>query len=95
MKKSFLLKVRLVPLHMFNPASDVLNDRSKARLLFVDHFCYFCCAFLSVFSGLVVTCWDRTGLLDILCVMHYCVFAIFPYGVPSQSGYLILSFSDL
>ena len=56
------------------------TDRSKA---------------VSVHSSLVITCWERVGLLALLCVMHYCVCGTFPYGALSQVWYLIVLIPDL
>ena len=39
----------------------------------------------------MVTCWERADLLALLHV----VFATFPYGVPGQVWYLIVSIPDL
>ena len=41
-------------------------------------------AFLSVRCSLVVTCWERAGLLALLYVMFYCVFVTFQCGVMGQ-----------
>ena len=54
-----------------------------------------CHAFLSVLCSFVVTCWERAGLLALLCVMFSCVFVTFPCGVLGQVWYLIVSISDL
>ena len=47
----------------------------------MDHFCYkmlsVCHAFLSVHCSLVVTKWERAGLLALLCVVFCCVFVAF------------------
>ena len=47
----------------------------------------------------VVTCWERTDLLALLCVIFSCVFVTFPYDVwfmiLDQVWYLIVSISDL
>ena len=63
------------------------------------HFCYLCLcvnhALLSVYYSLVVTCWERAGLLTLLYVMFYCGFVSFPYGVLGQVWYLIVSIPDL
>ena len=45
--------------------------------------------------GLVVTCWERAGLLAHLCVMFPCVIVTFPYGVLGQVWYLIVSIPDI
>ena len=53
--------------------------RSKARyfcgsfLLFMFRVCH---AFLSVHCSLVVTCWERTGLLALFYAMFYCVLSL-------------------
>ena len=39
---------------------------------------------LSVHCSLVITCWERANLLDILCVMYPCNFVLFSYGVLGQ-----------
>ena len=54
-----------------------------------------CHAFLSGHCSLVVTCWERAGLLALLYVMFYCVFVTFPCGVLGQVWYLIASIPDL
>ena len=36
-----------------------------------------------------------TDLLALLCVVYSCVFVTFPYGVPGQVWYLIVSIPDL
>ena len=51
-------------------------------LLFV---CRVCRIFLSVHCNIVVTCWERTDLLALLCVMFYYVFVTFPCGVHEKS----------
>ena len=38
----------------------------------MDYFCYLCFVFV-VLSCLVVTYWEKTGLLALLYVMFYCV----------------------
>ena len=50
---------------------------------------------LSVPCSHVITCWERTDLLVLLCVMFPCVFGTFPYGVSGQVWYLIISTPDL
>ena len=39
--------------------------------------------------------WERADQLALLCVMFSCVFVTFPYGVPGQVWYLIISIPDL
>ena len=73
-------------------------DRSKA-VLFCGSFLLFvfqvCHVFLSVPCSLVVTCWERTDLLALLCVMVYCDVVTFLCGVLGQVWRLIASTSDL
>ena len=45
--------------------------------------------------SLVVTCWDRAGLLALLCVVFSCGFVTFPYGALGQVWYLIVLIPDL
>ena len=40
--------------------------------------------FMAVSCSLLITCWERTGLLALLCVMVSCVFVTFRYGVLGQ-----------
>ena len=61
-------------------------------LLFM--FCV-CHTFLSVLCRLVVTSWERGGLLALLCAMFSCVFVTFPCGVLGKVWYLIASFCSL
>ena len=53
-----------------------------------------CHAFLSVHRSLVVTCWERAGLLALLYVMFSCVFVTFQRGVLGQVWYLIVTIPD-
>ena len=60
----------------------------------MDLLCYLC--FVSaVLSCLVVTCWERADLLDLLYVMFSCVFVTFPCGVLGQVWSLIVLIPDL
>ena len=43
----------------------------------------------------MVTFWERTDLLALLCVMFSCVFVTFPYGGLGQEWYLIVLIPDL
>ena len=66
----------------------------------IEHFCYLCLVLVAfscrpVHCNLVVTCWERTELLTLLCVMFYCVFVTFPCGVLDQVWCLIVSIPDL
>ena len=63
-------------------------------LLFMYHVCL-CYAALSIQCSLVITCWERADLFAVLCVVFSCVFVTFPYGVPDQVWYLIVSLPDL
>ena len=40
---------------------------------------------LSVPCSIVFACWERVGLLALLCVMFLCSFVIFPYGVSGNN----------
>ena len=51
-------------------------------------------AFASVHCCLVVTCWERADLLDLVGDV-YCIFVIFPCGILGQMGHLIVLFPDL
>ena len=79
---------------------NIFNDRSKARffcgslLLFMFQVCLYY-AVLFVPCSLVATCWERADILALLFVMFPCVFVDFPYGVPGQVWYLIVSIPDL
>ena len=58
------------------------------------HVCLYCTV-LSVSGNLVITCWERTNLLVLLCVMLPYLYATFPYGVSGQVWYMILLILDL
>ena len=45
-----------------------------------------CHGFLSVQWSLLVTCWERAGLLALMYFMFYCAFVTFPYGVLIRCG---------
>ena len=53
-----------------------------------------CNAIASVHCCLVVTCWERTDLLALVCDV-YCVFVTFPFCILSQVWYLIVLFPGL
>ena len=42
------------------------------------------CAFMSVYCGLVVICWERADLL-VLVGDVYCIFVTFPCGILGQA----------
>ena len=50
---------------------------------------------MSVFCSLVVTLWERVGLLAFLCVMFSSLFVTFPSGVLCQMWTLIVLIPDL
>ena len=49
----------------------------------------------SVSFSLVVTCWERADLFDVLYVIFSCAFVTFPYGVLGQVWYVSVSMPDL
>ena len=71
-----------------------VNLSSGSFLLFMFHVCL-CYAVLSAPSSLMITCLERADLLALLYVMLSCVFVTFPYGVPGQVWYLVVSIPDL
>ena len=91
----FLDQLTLVPLNMYFLLI-VLGQCffCGSFLLFMFHVCL-CYLVLSVPCSLVVTSWERADLLAFLCVMCSCVFVTFPYDVPGQVWYLIVSIPDL
>ena len=48
----------------------------------------------SVHCCLVITCWERTEFLVLLCDVYLCL-VIFPFGILGQVNYLIESIPDL
>ena len=85
---------------MFKPSSDCFSDRSKAVLLlwiFVSLLFHVCLYYtdLSVPRTIVITCWDRTDRLALLCVIFPWVFVTSLYGVSDPVWYLIVSIPDL
>ena len=61
-------------------------------LLFMFRFNH---AVLWVHCRLVITCWERAGLLALLCVVFSLCFITFPCGVRGQVSYLIVWIPDL
>ena len=94
------IRIRFVLLNMFKPSSILLLTVLRgcffcgSFLLFMFHVCL-CYVILSVSCSLVTTCWDRTDLLALLCVVISCACVTFPYGVLGQVWYLIVSIPDL
>ena len=90
----------MVPLNMFKTSSNLLLTVPRrfffcgSFLLFMVHVCL-CYIVLSVPCSLLITCWERADLLALLCVVFFCVFVTFPYGVPGQMWYKIVSIPDL
>ena len=93
-------RVRLVPLYMFKPSSDILLTIPRqcffcgSSLLFMFHVCLYYHAVLSVPCCLVVTYWERVAILALSCVMFPCVLSL-PYGVSRQVWYLFVSISNI
>ena len=63
---------------------------------FVDLLCFFCLMFAiflcaSVYMCFVVTCWERAGLLALVCGVWLWI-CHFPIGILGQVWYLIVSF---
>ena len=50
--------------------------------------------FVSVHCCLVVTCWERADILDLVGDVYF-IFVTFPCGILGQVWYLIVSFQDL
>ena len=61
-------------------------------MLFMFRVCH---AFLSVHSSLVVTCWERDGLLALMYVMLSCVIVTFQCPVLGQVSCLIVSIPEV
>ena len=56
---------------------------------------YLCYAVLSVPCNLVITCWERTDLLALLCVVFSCVSVTFSYDDQGQVWYLFVLTPDI
>ena len=63
--------------------------------LLISAFFLLCHIFLSVSCSLVVTCWEKAGLLVLLYVMFMCVFVTFPSDILRQVWYLMVSIPDI
>ena len=75
------------------------TDRSKAALLLWIFYvfslsCVCMLLWASVYMCLVVTCWERTDLLALVCGVQLWV-CHFPIGILGQVWYLIVSILDL
>ena len=58
-------------------------------------FMFFVCrALVSVHCYLVVNCWERAGLLALVCDVLFC-FCHFPMWYPGQVWYLVVSIPDV
>ena len=76
------LRVRLGPWNLFKPSSKIFYWPFHGCTSFVGLLCFFCLVFAlplcaSVYMCLVVTCWERTDLLALVCDV-YCEFVTFP-----------------
>ena len=76
---------------MFKPSNNFITDRAFLWILLLFGFQ----TVLSLPCIIVVTYWERTGLLDLLYMMFSCVFVTFPYGVLGQLWYFIVWIPDL
>ena len=87
-------------------AAYVFKPSSKSILLTVPRRCFFCgllllimCSvchvFMSVHCSIVVTCWERAGLLALMYVTFYCVCVTFLCGIMSQVWYLVVRYYTL
>ena len=52
-------------------------------------------ALLSVHCSIVISCWERAGILALLYVKLSCVFVTFSCGVLGQVWYLIVLIPDI
>ena len=92
--------MRLVPLNMFNPSSDIFTDSSKAVLLlwilFVSCLSLFCCIVCSLQPNDYLLGGGGGGGQGwpLVCDV-YIVCVTIPYSVPGQVWYLIVSIHDL
>ena len=91
------IRVRLVPSDMLKPSSNFRTDHSKAVLVLWIMFVilFRVCFIVSVPCTLVVTWWESVGLFALVCVIFFCVFFTFPYGVLDQVWYFIVSIPGL
>ena len=92
-------RVRLAPWNRFKPSSEIFLLTVPRRYFFGGSFMFFCLVFVmplcvSVYSCLVVTCWERADHLALICgvLLWDCHF---PIGILGQVWYLIVSLPDL
>ena len=69
------IKGKVGTLNMFKPISNYFTDHSKAVLLLLLVFCDFYTV-LSVPFSFVFTCWERTDILALLCVIFSFVLSL-------------------
>ena len=89
----------LALLNQFKSSVEYFTDCSKAVLLMLIFYFFFCFVFamalyLSVYMCLVVTRWERAGLLALVCGVLLWV-CYFPIGILGQVWYLIVLIPDL
>ena len=65
-----------MPLNSLNAPVILFDDRSKVVLLLFMFHVYLCYVVLSVPCNLVITCWEKAGLLDLSCVVFSCVLSL-------------------
>ena len=82
-----------------SPPVKYFTDRSNTVILLWIIYRFFSvlcllCLWVSVYLCLVVTCWERTDLLALVCGVWLWV-CYFPFGILGQVWYLIVSIPDL
>ena len=87
------------PLNRFKPPSKIFYWPFQGGTSFVDLLCVFfsalclLCFYASVYRCLVVTYWERAGLLALVCGVKLWI-RYFPIGILGQVWYLIVSIPD-
>ena len=86
-------------LNRFKPSSKIFYGPFQGGTSCVDLLCFFCLVFAmslcaSVYMCFVVTCWERSDLLALVCGVLLWV-CHFPIGILGQVWDLIVSFPDL
>ena len=64
----------------------------------MDHLCYLCLVFVMLSRLLIVALWSPAGkglTSWLLCVMSYCDFVAFPFGILGQVWYSLVFIPDL